>query len=98
MHDVVSKSAVWIHIGLKDMPLRIEKAREAYHLLKLSLHEGTEHVSQIHIEGHPGETRAVEIKNRSKYLISEYANDGHGISHIPFKNPELLNWLFSNKR
>ena len=56
--------------------------------------EAIETIDQIPIKNHPGKTWSIKYNNIDKYKRSEYENDGHSISHFPFENPYLLEWLF----
>ena len=37
VHETVSKTAVWLHVGLQDDPIRVRRARQAYAKLKMIL-------------------------------------------------------------
>lgn len=95
---IVNKTAIWYHIGLADTELRVSVAREAYAFLK-SHFKNTATESKIAIPkilGRPGTTWSLSVNGVERVKYTEYAAPvGHGISHLPMKDPELLQWLFS---
>lgn len=97
VHEVISKTAIWIHIGLLDTPLRIEKARDAYARLKKINNNPPEIKHILNINGRRGETFSLTIDNQEKVNLTEYPEIGHGINLLPFDNPILLKWLFDQK-
>jgi predicted peptidase len=97
VHKLIAKSAVWLHIGLKDNPLRVERVREAYNILKVINNEAIESIEPIAINNHQGRTWSLKINKVNRYNKSEYENDDHSISHFPFRDSSLLEWLFEKK-
>lgn len=95
VHKIISKSAVWLHVGLHDASVRIEKAREAYGILKDIYKNAFETTEKTKIKGHPGTTLTLTLNNIEKVKKTEYEKDGHSISGFPFDDPELLEWLFN---
>ena len=94
-HEIIAQSSIWLHVGLKDIELRVNKAREAYNKLKFYTKANNEHYKKITIPDHPGKTTILEIPaNCESVRISEYEQDGHSISHFPFQDPSLMEWLF----
>ena len=94
VHEIISKTAIWIHIGLLDTPLRVEKAREAYTRLKKNHNNPPESKQILNIDGRLGETFTLTIDKQEKVKLTEYPAIGHGINLLPFDNPALLEWLF----
>lgn len=97
VHEVIAKSSIWIHIGQKDTSLRVEKANEAYAMIKRSYSNPPEKRQRINISGQQGETFTLVIDGNEKIKKTEYFTMGHGISMLPFDNPNVLEWLFSQK-
>lgn len=96
-HEILAKSSVWLHIGLHDDQIRVEKARKAYKLLKGMVPNATEETEPITIKNHPGTTWTVLVNDKEKVKRSEYINDGHGISGFPFNDPALMKWVFKQR-
>jgi predicted peptidase len=97
VHEILSKSAIWIQIGLKDTPLRIEKAHEAYSIQKKLHANATETTQIINMNGHNGKTSTLMVDEMEKIKLTEYQYDGHEINNFAFTNPTLLEWLFENE-
>ncbi|MCI5120201.1 MAG: alpha/beta hydrolase [Candidatus Electrothrix sp. AUS4] len=93
-HEIISKSSVWLHVGLHDIDLRIEKAREAYAILKEIHKNAIETSKQTNIAQHPGTTVTLRLNHVERAKKSEYMNDGHGISNFPFEDSSLMEWIF----
>lgn len=97
-HEVVAKSSVWLHVGLRDFPIRLQAAETAYRKLA-ELHPGAVESSRdVAIPDHPGKVRTLTLSGVDVAKLSQYTNDGHAISEFPFYDPQLLNWLFSWKQ
>jgi predicted peptidase len=97
VHEIIAKSAVWLHIGLQDTELRVEKAREAYNRLKKIHGNGVENATTLRIKGRTGITSTLTINGREKIKITKYPDLGHGINLLPFDHPAVLEWLFAQK-
>lgn len=97
VHEIIAKSSVWLHIGLQDTKLRIEKAREAYSILKEIHQTAVETTEPINIARHPGSTLTLWVNHTERVKKSEYINDGHSISGFPFEDPALMTWIFRQK-
>jgi predicted peptidase len=96
--EIADKTSVWYYVGLADTKLRVEVARASYKFLK-------------EYPGNSGAVETSDSVNFSKYRRTTYTMTkngieivkyteykfpvGHGISHIPLKDPYLLDWLFS---
>ena len=98
VHEIISQSAIWLHVGLQDTDLRIEKAREAYKILKGFHKKSIETTQEITLRKHPGTTRTLFVNNRERVKLSEYQNDGHSIAGFPFQDSFVLDWLFTQIR
>lgn len=97
VHAAVAQSGVWLHIGLEDTKLRIDRAREAYALLKRNLVNPPEEIQKTNLNGHPRTTRILTGAGGERVKLSEYSGVGHGISHLPFLDPAVLTWLFAQR-
>jgi predicted peptidase len=97
VHEIISKTATWIHIGLLDTPQRIEKARDAYARLKKIHNNPPEKKHILNSNGRRAETFSLTIDNQEKVKLTEYSGIGHGINLLPFDNQVLLEWLFDQK-
>lgn len=96
-HEIISKSHVWLHVGLKDAQIRIKAAETSFRTLA-ELHPGAiETSTEITIPNHPGTTRTLTLHGDEIAKLTEYTNDGHGISEFPFYDTYLLEWLFSQR-
>lgn len=97
VHAAVAQSGVWLHIGLEDTKLRIDRAREAYALLKRNRADLSEEIQATDLNGHPRTTRTLTGVGGQRFKLSEYSGAGHGISHLPFADPAVLTWLFAQR-
>ena len=97
VHEVIARSAIWLHIGLEDSPLRIEKAREAYAILKKIYDAPAEHTRILTLNGQERKTATLTVANQERAKLTEYPGVGHGISHLPFDDPAVLEWLFAQR-
>lgn len=97
IHRRVSRSAVWLHVGLKDAPLRVERAREAFGLLEQWRNVSSTTSEPVRIEGHPGTTTILSEGDQKVALLTEYERDGHSIAGFPFDDPRLIEWLFEQR-
>jgi len=96
-HEIVSRSRLWLHIGLHDAPVRIERAREAFEMVKENRKIDAVKLEEVAIDKHPGITATLSIADKEVAKLTEYENDGHSISSFPFDDPKLLRWLFELK-
>ena len=96
-HEIIGRSAVWLHIGLEDTALRVEKAREAYSLLKKNLRNPSETREKGTLDGVEFETRTLSVEGREQVKLTEYTGMGHGINLFPFKDNAVLSWLFNQR-
>lgn len=97
-HKIIAMSSIWLHVGLKDTALRVSKAQEAFDRLKVLHNENTEKYKKSPILNHPGMTTTLGISDRCLSVKkTDYEQDGHSISHVPFKEPSLMEWLFKQK-
>lgn len=95
VHETIGKSSVWLHIGLQDTQLRIDRVREAYNILKNLHGNGREYTSRMNFGGRQALIRTYVVNNKEKFKLTEYPEMGHGINLLPFDNPEVLEWLFA---
>lgn len=97
-HQIIAKSSIWLHVGLKDTNLRIKKAREAYSKIKDFHNAKKEDYIKTDIPEHTGSTRTLITNDKCFSIrLTEYEQDGHSISHFPFKDTSLMPWLFKQK-
>jgi predicted peptidase len=97
VHNIVSKSAVWLHIGLRDASLRVDRAREAFKELKKIHGNPKEQIQEFDENGQRGRTFTLLTDQWEKVKLTEYPDLGHGIPHIPFDYQDVMMWLFSQK-
>jgi predicted peptidase len=93
-NTIASRTSIWMHIGLNDTPTRVKVIREAYAFLKKHLSRATESSSPIAIGDIRGTTVTLTLDGRDVVKKTEYDGVGHGVSTFPFKDPQLLRWLF----
>lgn len=91
---IADRTSVWMHIGLNDTPTRVKITREAYAFLKKHLGRATESSSPVAIGSITGTTVSLTLAGRDVVKKTEYDGVGHGVSAFPFKDPQLLRWLF----
>jgi predicted esterase len=92
--DIAENTAMWLHIGLDDVPLRVDVTREAYNFLRDYHNSPGEKTEVVPIEGYTGKTYSLMLNGEDFIKRTEYENIGHGISAFPFKDPYLIEWLF----
>lgn len=102
VHESLSKSSVWLHIGLKDSPERVDRAREAYAKLKAIHVKAVESNNRVEIrvggKVFEGQTLTLTKDGREIVKKTEYAGMDHGgVSSIPFRDDALLTWLFAQR-
>lgn len=98
LRDEISlKTSVWLHVGLNDVPKRINITREAYNFLKLKHPDVKESKEKININGITGTTLSLSDKKSENIKKTEYNGVGHGIYRFPFDDNNLLLWLFNQK-
>jgi predicted peptidase len=95
VHSTISKSSLWLHIGLNDTPLRVAKARKAYAFQKKVHPTATEKITEKEEHNQVVVTKTLSINNTERFKLSEYSMQGHNINQLPFEDPAVLNWLFS---
>jgi len=94
--EAVNKTSLWYHIGLKDLPVRIDVARATYMNLKGKTANATavESITTDNITGYPRITKTLTKNGIEIIKMSEY----EGLGHEPgpcYKDPALFDWLFS---
>jgi predicted peptidase len=94
---VAQKSSVWLHVGLKDTQLRIDVTRSAYSFLKSKHPDATESSVKTAINGVEATTVTLKKTNEEIVKKTEYSQLGHEVNLIPFEDPNLIKWLFSQK-
>lgn len=94
---VVSKSAVWLHVGLRDTPLRIDCVRGAYESLKRLSGYPPESEREFIVEGQKVTIYTLTVGGRERAKLSEYPKAGHGIPYMPFVKEDVLEWLFDQE-
>ena len=96
-NEIADKTAIWLHVGLADTDLRIQVTREAYDNLKNYHSDAIEEVSSLSIPGYAGTTHTLTINNDDRFKLTEYENAGHNIVNIPFRDKNVMEWLFKHK-
>lgn len=94
---IAENTDIWLHIGLEDLQLRVDVTREAYQFLKDYHPQSEESVTQVPIPDITGETYTLKINREDRFKRTEYEGVGHGVSTLPFKDPYLIQWLFSKR-
>ncbi len=97
-NSVLDKTSIWIHLG--DQDGNYNKSQERFDLIKeyLTGKGGVYNTSGINISGstvYTGTTETITLKGLEVVKNTVYENVGHGVSHFPFNNPEVMEWLFS---
>lgn len=93
--EIAQNTAIWIQSGIDDVK-GIKTTRDSYNFLK-NFHKGAiESTSVVPIEGYNGITYDLTINNDDKIKRTEYVGVGHGTAAFPFKDPQLLKWLFKH--
>jgi predicted peptidase len=95
--EIANRTAIWLHIGLKDLEERINVTRDAYAFLKSSHPEAVETTEAVDIPGINGITYNLKISEDDMFKRTEYENTGHDIVLMPFKDEYLIEWLFRHK-
>lgn len=91
---IVKNTSVWLHIGLKDEPRRLEVSREAYDFYKMKNPGTSESTEEININGKTGVTKSIIKDGSAIFRLSEYNETGHDIYRFPFDDKKLMTWLF----
>ncbi len=103
-NEVLDKTSIWIHVG--DQDGNYNKSQERFSLIKDHFLEkgASVEVSEFNISEtskYPGTTETFKLNNIEIIKNTVYEGVGHGVSHFPFQNPAVINWLFAqniNKR
>ena len=92
---IAKKTSIWYHIGLEDVPIRADIARQAYQFIKdyPANSTATESITTDTVGKFPRTTRTLSKDGIEIMKISEYVGMGHE-SRTAFKDPALLEWLF----
>ncbi len=93
---IADNTAIWIHIGLEDTEQRVQVTRDAYNFLRDYYVNPPETITEVPIDGYVGKTYSLLINGDDRFKRTEYKKVGHGVAAFPFKDPELINWLFSH--
>ncbi len=95
VHSIISKSSLWLHIGLQDTQLRVNKAREAYAYQKKNQPQASESIEERKAYNQTVTTSTLKINDIERFKLSEYSSQGHNINILPFEDPSVIDWLFS---
>jgi len=92
---IAEHTKIWLHIGLSDTATRIQVTRDAYSFLTNYHSVSSEIINDVPISAYPGKTYSVTLNGRTMFCRTEYETPvGHGISALPFNDPDLMQWLF----
>ena len=91
---IAAHTKIWLHIGLDDIAVRVQVTRDAYGFLRDFHGITTESTNSVPIDGYTGATYTLMLSNRKMFRRTEYTNVGHGVSSFPFRDPEVMRWLF----
>ncbi|HOP62745.1 MAG TPA: InlB B-repeat-containing protein [Spirochaetota bacterium] len=97
LNEIAEQTSVWYYIGLSDTKLRVDIARESFKFLKEypDNADALEITDSAHFSKYRRRTWTLIKKGMEIVKYTEYKFPvGHGISHIPLKDPYLLEWLF----
>lgn len=95
--SIAERTAIWLHIGLDDLPERVQVVRDAYSFLKSYHKDAIETVTDTVMGGfYPAKTYSLIIDNYDRVKLTEYSNAGHGIVTVPFWDKRTIAWLFSH--
>ena len=94
--EIARKTSVWYHIGLDDIKKRVRVARDAYQFVKAFGGNASAVESSVTdtIRGYERTTFTLTRNNVEIMKKSEYKGLGHD-SGVPFADPQVLKWLFS---
>lgn len=93
--SIAKRTAIWLHIGLEDLPERVTVVRDAYNFLKNFHKNAIETVSDTTLGGfYPSKTFSLIIDNDDRIKLTEYSEAGHGIVTVPFWDKRTIPWLF----
>jgi len=95
--EIAVRTAIWLHIGLDDVPVRVDITREAYNFLKSKNPDTIEQTTDVNINGTIGTTVSLIKDGKEKVKKTEYNNTGHGIEIFPFYDDSLIKWLFDQE-
>lgn len=95
--EVAHNTAVWLHIGLEDLPVRVNVTREAFLNLKRQNPDAILSVNDVPIKDVSGKTYSLIHDESERMKLTEYSQVGHGIAGLPFQDPKLIRWLFKQK-
>jgi len=94
--EAVEKSSIWYHIGLGDLTVRIDVARDTYTNLKDKPVNATaiESIVTDSVTGYPRTTKILTRNGLEIVKMSEYQGMGHEPGPC-YNDPALFDWLFS---
>ncbi len=95
---VAAKAGVWLMVGLQDDADVVASIRDGYAYLRdLPVNAGADETLRpgYPVCGHSAVTRrlrlhCVDIVNRTEFPV-----DGHFVTEFPFRDPSVMEWLFS---
>ncbi len=95
---VLNKTSIWIHVG--DQDGNYTKSQERFSIIRdyLTGSGAASSSSDITIPGstdYSGTTETLTITGIEVMKNTVYNNVGHGVSHFPFNNPAVMEWLYS---
>lgn len=92
--SIAKNTAIWLHVGLEDLPERVKVVRDAYGFLRSYHKNGIESVRDTIIGSYVAKTFTLTIGNDDRIKLTEYSKAGHGIVNIPFRDNHSISWLF----
>lgn len=96
--EVLDKTSLWIHVGELDGNYTRSQERFADIKNYLTSKGASSNTSDITIESYNtynGRTETLTLNGSEVMKNTVYFDVGHGVSHFPFSNPGLMQWLFS---
>jgi predicted peptidase len=95
--EVSARTAIWLHVGLEDDAARVESARESFAVLQARYPRAFLTIEPPAVPGVSGTTRSLVVGGAIFFRETEYAGVGHGIATLPFEDPAVIEWLFSQR-
>lgn len=92
--SIAERTAIWLHVGMLDLPLRINVVRSAYNFLRDYNKGAVETVKDTTISAYPAKIYTLTINKDDRIKLTEYDNAGHGIVNVPFRDNHSIDWLF----
>ena len=94
---IAENTGIWLHIGLNDDAVRVDVTRQAYQYLFDYFDYASETIAPVTIPDYGGTTYTLTVNGWDRFKRTEYVDVGHGIVTLPFRDPYVMEWLFSQR-